>query len=85
MDDSLYREAKELVCQTLELPPEELGDETLFIDDLGIDSILIIEMKTRFEETYHIKIDKADLPSLNSLLDVVTYLETRNIRATKIA
>ncbi|MCP4751018.1 MAG: acyl carrier protein [Proteobacteria bacterium] len=79
MNDKIYKEAKELVCTTLEIPEEELSDDALFVDDLGIDSILIIELKTMFEEKYGIKIDKEDLSDLNSLADIVNYLSARNV------
>ncbi|MCG8338870.1 MAG: acyl carrier protein [Proteobacteria bacterium] len=79
MDNQLYQQAKSLVCETLEISESELSDHTLFVDDLGIDSILIIELKTQFEETYDIQIDKEDLPNLNSLDDIMAYLTQRNV------
>ena len=42
----LYSEVKELICETLEVPEDEINDDTHFVDDLGIDSILIIEPYT---------------------------------------
>ncbi len=79
MNNPLYCQVKELVCATLEISEDELGDNTLFVDDLGIDSILIIELKTRFEEKYTIDIDKEDLKDLNSMTDIMSYLTARNI------
>ncbi|MBU2643905.1 acyl carrier protein [bacterium] len=81
MDDLLYRQARRLVCETLEVSEEVLQDSTLFVDDLGIDSILIIELKTRFEEQYGITIDKEILKDLNCLTDILEYLDSRNIQA----
>ncbi|MBU3914248.1 acyl carrier protein [bacterium] len=80
MDNKIYLAVKELVCETLEIPEDELNDDTLFINDLGCDSILIIEMKTQFEERYNIVIDKEDIEELASLKDVVNYLTKRNIK-----
>ena len=79
MDNQLYQQAKSLVCETLEISESELSDSTLFVDDLGIDSILIIELKTQFEEKYGIQIDKEDLPNLNSLEEIMAYLTQRNV------
>ena len=81
MDERLYRQAKELVCETLEVGDEELQDSTHFVDDLGIDSILIIELKTRFEEQYDIAIDKEILKDLNCLTDIIEYLTEQNVQA----
>jgi acyl carrier protein len=81
MDQRLYQQAKELVCDTLEIGEAELQDSTHFVDDLGIDSILIIELKTRFEEQYDIAIDKEALKDLNCLTDILGYLTARNVQA----
>lgn len=79
MNDQLYQQAKNLVCDTLEISEHELRDNTLFVDDLGIDSILIIELKTRFEEQYDLVIPKEDLEQLNSLAEIMVYLTQKNI------
>jgi len=74
MSDALYQEVKTLVCEIIEIPEAELGDDTIFVDELGIDSILIIEMKTIFEEKYGIEIDKDELEKFNCLSAIVKYL-----------
>lgn len=81
MEDELYDQAKQLICETLEIPQEDLHDETRLVDDLGVDSILIVELKTRFEERYGIKIPKEILPELNTLGGVVGYLSTQQLFA----
>lgn len=81
MDEKLYHQAKTLVCETLEVGAEALQDSTHFVDDLGIDSILIIELKTQFEETYGISIDKEALKDLNRLSDIMDYLVAHKIQA----
>jgi acyl carrier protein len=83
MDECLYQQAKALVCETLEVGEEVLQDLTHFVDDLGIDSILIIELKTRFEEQYDMTIGKEVLKNLNCLTDIIGYLAERNIQALR--
>ena len=78
----LYSEVKELICETLEVAEDEINDDTHFVDDLGIDSILIIELKTLFEEKYTIAIDKDDLNELTSLAAVMNYLSTKDLKPT---
>jgi len=78
--EQLYSEVKELICETLEVPETEINDDTHFVDDLGIDSILIIELKTLFEEKYTIQIDKDDLSELTSLAAVMTYLSAKDLK-----
>ncbi len=63
------------------VPESELEDHTHFVDDLCIDSILIIELKTLFEEKYDIKINKEELSDITSLKNIMTYLTERSIQA----
>jgi len=81
MIEGLYQQAKVLVCETLETGAEELKDSTHFVDDLGIDSILIIELKTQFEEKYGINITKEALENLNCLSDIMDYLVAHDVQA----
>ncbi len=81
MDERLYQQAKQLVCETLEIGEDELEDSTHFVEDLGIDSILIIELKTQFEEKYNIEIEKDDIKDLNCLTDIMKYLSNKNVQA----
>ena len=81
MNTELYKQIKDLICQVLEVPEDELGDNTHFIDELGIDSILIIELKTKFEEKYPITIDKDDLNELTSLSSIFNYLTNKKVSA----
>ncbi len=80
MSKTLHQQAKQLVCETLEIPENELEDSTHFVDDLCIDSILIIELKTQFEEKYGIEINKEELKTINSLGDIMSYLSQKSVK-----
>ncbi len=78
MSEKLYQEVKKLVSEIIEMPEEEFEGDTRFVDDLGIDSILIIEMKTIFEEKYGVEIGKDELEQFNCLDAIVNYLAAKN-------
>ena len=46
-------------------------------DDLGLDSMAVIELLYRIEETFNLQIPDQDLPSLTSVQQVVSYVEKR--------
>ncbi|MCP4298410.1 MAG: acyl carrier protein [Proteobacteria bacterium] len=79
MDDKVYQEAKDLICEVIEVEQEELEDDIRLVEDLGVDSILILELKSEFEKKYSIKIDKENLSELNSLAQITGYLKAQNI------
>ncbi len=79
MDDKVYQEARDLICEVIEVEQEELEDDIRLVEDLGVDSILILELKSEFEKKYSIKIDKENLSELNSLAQITGYLKAQNI------
>ena len=51
-------------------------------DDLGLDSMAVIELLYRIEETFDIQIPDQDLVGLTTVGHVVTYVEKRMGKAT---
>ncbi|MFJ7910333.1 acyl carrier protein [Kitasatospora sp. NPDC096204] len=58
---------REIVAEVLEADIADLTDEQSFVDDLEADSLLVIEIISRFERDLHIKIPKDDLSELDTL------------------
>ncbi|MER7753359.1 acyl carrier protein [Kitasatospora sp. NPDC097643] len=58
---------REIVAEVLEADITDLNDEKSFVDDLDADSLLVIEIISRFERDLRIKIPKDDLSELDTL------------------
>ncbi|MDG9715357.1 acyl carrier protein [Streptomyces sp. DH24] len=59
-------ELRALVAEALELQVDEITDEARFDEDLGVDSLVSLEISVRLEERYGIRIDENDLSELGS-------------------
>ena len=46
-------------------------------NDLGVDSLDLIELVFKIEETFDLEIPNAELPGINTVGDVITYVERR--------
>ncbi|MET0513962.1 MAG: acyl carrier protein [Nitrospiraceae bacterium] len=46
-------------------------------DNLGLDSMAVIELLYRIEETFNLQIPDQDLPNLTSVQQVISYVEKR--------
>ncbi len=64
---------KEIVGGTIQLPAE-VGDEMRLVEDLGADSLDLLEILMAVEEIFQVKIPDADLPRLRTVGGAVTYL-----------
>ena len=49
--------------------------DTTFVDDLGADSLDLFEMVMAFEEAFEVEIPSEDLEQIQTVGDVVKYLE----------
>ena len=66
---------KECIVEQLGVNEEEVTDEASFIDDLGADSLDIVELVMAFEEEFGIDVPDDGAEKLQSVGDVVRYIE----------
>ncbi|GAA0419190.1 acyl carrier protein [Streptomyces luteireticuli] len=55
------------IAEVLELDPEEVTDDARYVEDLGVDSLLALEMQIALEEQYGVQLTEADLGEATSL------------------
>ena len=58
----------------LEVKEEEVKESSSFTDDLGADSLTVVELVMAFEEAFEIEIPDEDVPQLKSVGDAVIYV-----------
>ncbi|MBN2341283.1 MAG: acyl carrier protein [Deltaproteobacteria bacterium] len=68
---------REIVCQQLDVEPEEVKTETSFIDDLGADSLTVVELVLALEEEFEIDIPDEDTEKLRTFKDAVEYINSK--------
>jgi len=65
---------KDVIAKQLGLGVEQLQDEATFRDDLGTDSLEIIELVMALEDEFEIDIPNEDAEKLLAVGDVVDYI-----------
>lgn len=55
------------LADVFDLPEEDLTDTALFVDELGVDSLMSLEVLVVLERTYGIKLDESQLRLLTCL------------------
>ena len=66
-----------IIEEQLGVDPERVKPEASFIDDLGADSLDIVELVMAMEEEFDIEIPDEDAEKLRTVQDVMSYLETK--------
>jgi len=68
-------EIKKLVADIAEKTPEEIKDDATFSEDLGIDSMMALEIVATIEKKYKIMIPENEIPNIRSLQNVYDLVE----------
>lgn len=68
--DELRSDLKKMISELIEV--DDFGDDENFVQDLGVDSMMGIEIVARIEKTYRIQIPEEQLRNIKTLNDVVT-------------
>lgn len=72
----LKSEVKKMICEIIEVEPEKLAEEAKFVEDLGVDSLMALEILASLEKKYRVKIPEDKLMSLVNLKQTVELMET---------
>ncbi len=74
---SLEPKVMKIIEEQLGVDPERVKPESSFIDDLGADSLDIVELVMAMEEEFEIEIPDEDAEKLRTVKDVMAYLQTK--------
>ena len=67
----------EIIVEQLGVSAEEIKPEASFIDDLGADSLDIVELVMAMEEAFDIEIPDDDAEKLKTIGDAMSYVKER--------
>lgn len=68
---------KEIIVEQLSVDEDRIKAESSFIDDLGADSLDIVELVMTMEEKYDLEIPDEDAETLKTVGDALTYLKSK--------
>ncbi len=72
---ALFDEVKEVIVEQLNVSPDEVKPEARFVEDLGADSLDVVEMIMALEEKFEIEIPDSEAEKIQTVQDVVDYIE----------
>ena len=73
--DEIFDKVKEIIIEQLGVPENSINLEASFIDDLGADSLDIVELIMALEEEFDIEIPDSDAEKVVTVGDVVDYIK----------
>jgi acyl carrier protein len=74
VEKSVERRVIEIIIEQLGVGEEEVTMEASFIDDLGADSLDLVELIMAMEEEFSLEISDEDAEKIQTVQDVVNYI-----------
>ena len=71
------QKVRDIIEKELGVEREKLTDEASFIEDLGADSLDIVELVMEFEKEFNIDIPDEDAEKLRTVGDAIKYLDSK--------
>lgn len=73
--DAILEKVKEVIIEQLGVEDESIKMDTSFIDDLGADSLDIVELIMALEEEFDMQIPDSEAEKITTVNDVVEYIK----------
>jgi acyl carrier protein len=73
---------KQIIVEQLQVDEAEVTPGASFQEDLGADSLDVVELVMQFEEAFDIQIPDEDAEKIKTVKDAIDYIE-KNQKATK--
>jgi acyl carrier protein len=77
---SIAERVKQIIVEQLGVDEAQVEDNASFVDDLGADSLDIVELVMAFEEAFEMEIPDEDAEKIATVKDAVSYIENKSAK-----
>ena len=74
MAGNIEERVKEIIADQLGISVDQIKPESKFVDDLGADSLDVVELIMAFEEEFDVEIPDEDAEKIATVQDVLDYI-----------
>jgi acyl carrier protein len=79
MSNDIFERVKKVTVEELDVKPEEVTEEASFTDDLGADSLDVVELVMAFEDEFGIDIPDEEVGEIKTVGNAVSYISKKTV------
>ncbi|MDT7903831.1 MAG: acyl carrier protein [Candidatus Caldipriscus sp.] len=72
--EEILAKIRDIVVEELGVSAEKVTEEARFIEDLGADSIGVMELVMKMEEAFDVQIPDQDIEKIRTVKDAIDYI-----------
>lgn len=77
MDNGLETKVRKIIADRLQVEPESVTSTASFVEDLGADSLDLVELVMAFEEEFDLEIPDQDAEGMKTVGSAIDYLQKK--------
>ncbi len=78
--EAVEQKVKQIIVEQLGVDESQVDNSASFVDDLGADSLDIVELVMAFEEAFGLEIPDEDAEKIGTVKDAVDYIEAKSAK-----
>ena len=72
----MFEELREIICQYVDVPSENITEDSRFREDLGFNSYDFMSLVGEVEDRYDIEVEEREVVQIKTIKDAVDYISS---------
>jgi acyl carrier protein len=73
----IFEKVKKILIEKLSVNESDIKEDSSLVDDLGVDSLDLVELLMKFEEEFKIEISEEESQKILTIKDIVDFIEEK--------
>jgi len=78
----IFEKVKRILIEKLSVNEADIKEDSSLVDDLGVDSLDLVELLMKFEEEFKVEISEEESQKILTVKDIVDFIEAKTKSAT---
>ena len=70
----MLEEMKEIICQYVDVDPDEITEDARFMEDLGFNSFDFMSLVGEVEERFEVEVEEREVVQIRTVQDAIDYI-----------